>query len=132
MCVVKFFEGSAREAPRIYVAGPFRADSPWEVECNIRKAERVGLAIAKRGAVPVIPHTMYRFFEGVCSDVFWLGAGLNLLSTCNAIMMCDKWRLSKGSLVEHQIATEELFIPCFDSSLDGSWMDFETWLRMWG
>ncbi len=37
----------------VYVAGPFRARSPWEVERNVRAAETATLALASMGAVPV-------------------------------------------------------------------------------
>lgn len=33
----------------IYVAGPFRGSNAWEIEQNIRRAEAVGLAVAKVG-----------------------------------------------------------------------------------
>lgn len=56
----------------VYIAGPFRAPTPWEVETNIRTAETNGLYVAKLGAIPRIPHTMYRFFDGSLPDEFWL------------------------------------------------------------
>jgi hypothetical protein len=71
--------------PLIYIAGPFRADTPWEIECNVRRAEAHGLYVAKLGGVPLIPHPMYRFFQNALPDAFWLEAGIALLSKCNAL-----------------------------------------------
>jgi hypothetical protein len=73
--------------PRIYVAGPFRGETPWIVESNVRRAEEVGLRVAKLGAIPVIPHTMYRFYQGSWSDEFWDEATLSLLHTCQAMVV---------------------------------------------
>ena len=81
----------------IYVAGPFRAPNAWEIEQNIREAERVGLEIARAGAIPFIPHTMYRFFQYALPDEFWLSAGLELLRRCDAIMLLRRWRESSGT-----------------------------------
>ncbi len=42
----------------IYVAGPYRSDSAWGVELNVRKAEVVGLQIWHMGAVAMVPGLM--------------------------------------------------------------------------
>jgi hypothetical protein len=71
--------------PRIYIAGPFRADLPIGIERNVRRAEEFGLVVAEMGGVPLIPHTMYRFFQNALPDKFWLAAGKILLRPCDAI-----------------------------------------------
>jgi hypothetical protein len=91
--------------PLIYIAGPFRAPTAWEIENNIRDAERWGLVIAKLGAVPVIPHSMYRFFHGSLPDEFWLEATLTFLRSCDALLVVDyheaaRWRTSDGTVGE--------------------------------
>jgi hypothetical protein len=91
------------EQPLIYVAGPFRAETPWEIEQNIRRAEEYGLFVAKLGGVPVIPHTMYRFFQNSLPDAFWLNAGLTLLQPCVAVAVCvdrDQAQRSFGTVGE--------------------------------
>ena len=55
-----------------YIIGPFRAPTAWEIEQNVRNAERLGLEVAKLGAFPIIPHAITRFFHGLLSDEFWL------------------------------------------------------------
>ncbi len=56
----------------VYIVGPYRAATAWEVEQNIRRAEEVGLEIARMGAMPVVPHTLTRFYGGECPEDFWL------------------------------------------------------------
>jgi hypothetical protein len=88
----------------IYVAGPFRGETPWQVEENIRIAERTGLRVAKAGHIPLIPHTMYRFFDGSASDEFWLEGTQELLRRCDGIVMSVGWERSSGSKAELDLA----------------------------
>lgn len=88
----------------IYVAGPFRAKTARQVELNIREAEQLGLMIAQWGGVPVIPHTMYRFFDGTAPD--WLAITASLLRRCDAIALRENYLESVGSVGEEDIATE--------------------------
>jgi hypothetical protein len=84
----------------IYIAGPFRGKTPWDVENNIRNAEAFGLHVARLNAIPRIPHTMYRFFDGSLPDEFWLEAAMSLLRTCDAILLIPGWQRSSGSKAE--------------------------------
>jgi hypothetical protein len=84
----------------VYIAAPFRGKNAWEVEQNIRVAENLGLAVAEMGAVPVIPHTMYRFFDGTLEDRFWLDATLQLMHKCDAMLLGAGWRRSEGAGIE--------------------------------
>lgn len=106
----------------VYVAGAFRAQTPWQVEFNVRKAEGVALQVAVAGAVPVCPHTMYRFFDKSLPDSFWLGATLELLRKCDAIIMVHGWKDSNGACAERKEA-ESLGIPIFESP-----KEIETWI----
>lgn len=101
-------------APVIYVAGPYRAASPWLVEQNIRAAETWALAVAAAGAIPLCPHSMFRFFDKSLEDSFWLHGTAELLRRCDAIVMVNGWRDSKGSQAEHRIATTRT-MPIFDA-----------------
>lgn len=94
----------------VYVAGPYRATTPWGVEQNVRRAEEVALELARRGYVPLCPHTMYRFFDGQCDDAFWLGGTLELMRRCDLVVMVDGWEASQGSRGEHAEA-KRLRIP---------------------
>lgn len=112
----------------IYVAGPYRGETTWVVESNIRRAEGAGLWIAKLGAVPVIPHTMTRFFDGEINDQFWLDATMELLKRCDAIYLCPGWQASKGSTaeLEHaQAAGKHIFVH----NTAGVGEDIKQWIK---
>ena len=101
------------KAPLIYIAGPFRADTAWAVECNVRMVERLGLAVAKCGGVPMIPHTMYRFFDGTLTEEFWLDATQQILNVCQAVVVVRDWAFSAGTIDEVLHAESTLDIPLF-------------------
>jgi len=83
--------------PLIYIAGPLRAPTPWEIEQNVRRAEEYGLEIANMGGIPVIPHTMYHFYQNSLPDEFWLQADLALLRACHAIAVDVKETFARDS-----------------------------------
>lgn len=96
----------------IYIAGPFRGQTPWEVELNIRNAEHAALAVAELGGVPLCPHTMFRFFNGLLNDEFWLEGTKELLRRCDSIYLITQWTSSSGSHGEKALA-EEMGMPIF-------------------
>lgn len=100
----------------VYIAGPYRDKSAWEVEQNIREAEVAGLDIARMGAVPVVPHTMYRFYQGVLSDRFWLDATLEIMTACDAVYMLPSWESSIGATCERRYA-KKIGIPVFEDKM---------------
>ncbi len=92
--------------PLVYVAGKYRGKNAYEIECNIREAEAAGLHLARvAGVVPVIVHSMYRFFQGTLPDDFWLNGTLDILRVCNGIFMLRDWENSSGSKAEHAEAS---------------------------
>lgn len=99
--------------PIVYIAGPYRGPHAWAIELNIRGAEEIGFRVAQIGAVPLIPHTMYRHFQNALPDAFWLAAGIDLLRKCDAIVMGYAWRDSSGSRAEHAEALR-LGLPIFE------------------
>lgn len=94
----------------IYVAGPFRGPTAWDIAENIRAAERVGLLVARAGAMPLIPHANTAHFHGQCDDQFWLDGTLELLRRCDGAVFIHRWRDSSGSLGEFREAGR-LLIP---------------------
>lgn len=101
----------------IYIAGPFRAKTPWGIEQNIRRAEVLSLRVAKLGAMPLCPHTNTRNFEGEMPDQFWLDGTLELMAKCDAVILVEGWRNSEGSMGEVKKANE-LGIPVFEKLCD--------------
>lgn len=90
--------------PLVYIAGPFRGAKPFDVEQNVRRAEFFGLYVALAGATPLIPHSMYRFFDKQLDDAFWIDSTLGLLRRCDAILAIPGWHGSVGSRGEVELA----------------------------
>lgn len=90
----------------IYVAGPFRASCAWEIEENIRRAERLALEVWRRGAACICPHTNTRFFHGAADDAIWLNGDLEILSRCDGLIVAPGWANSVGALAEVKYAQE--------------------------
>ena len=85
---------------RIYIAGPYRGANAWEVERNIRRVEELGFRVAEMGGLSVIPHTMYRYWDGTLTDDFWLACGIKLLDVCDAVCVVTGYANSRGTLAE--------------------------------
>lgn len=101
----------------VYVAGPYRGATIEAVELNIATARRVGLQLARAGAMPVIPHANTAGFELYAPDLhdeFWLDGTLELMRRCDAVVLCPAWSTSKGTLQEIAEAAR-LGIPVFKS-----------------
>jgi len=107
----------------IYVAGPYRARLPSEVEINIHNAWRLGVEVAKLGAMPVIPHANSAHMDGLQSDDFWLEATLELMRRCDAVILTPNWERSFGARGEVDEA-KRCGIPIFYGLAT-----LECWLR---
>jgi hypothetical protein len=90
----------------IYVAGPFRGKTPWDVAQNVRRAEEMGLEVAKRGHMPLIPHANTALFDGQCNDQFWLDGTMALLYRCDGLITLPTWEASTGAKAEVAYALE--------------------------
>jgi hypothetical protein len=123
---------SYKRRPVVYLAGPFRAKTQWGREQNIREAERIGLKVAKMGAVPLIPHTMYRNFQEELPDEVWLEMDLELLSRCDAVLFLPQWSFSEGSTTEFAEA-ECLQMAMFEYELGRAarFECFKAWIKAW-
>ncbi len=100
--------------PVIYVAGPFRGASAWDIEENIRRAERLALDVWRLGAACVCPHTNTRFFQGAAPDTVWLEGDLAILARCDAVLLTEDWERSAGARAERDFAVAHE-IPVLDS-----------------
>ncbi|WP_158611222.1 MULTISPECIES: DUF7768 domain-containing protein [Pseudomonas] len=89
--------------PVVYVAGPYRAESRAGVTLNIQAARAVGLAAIRKGWSPIIPHANTGDLDVVDPDIgdrFWLAATLELMTRCDAVLLCPGWECSAGTLAE--------------------------------
>ena len=94
----------------VYIAGPFRGKTAWDVERNVRRAESWSMRVAEAGAVPLCPHTMFRYFNGTLTDEFWLRATLYLLRKCDGAVFIPFWEESVGARGEWMEAGQ-LLLP---------------------
>jgi len=93
-----------------YIAGPFRADTAWEIAENVRNAERIGLGVSRRGYMPSIPHANTANFHGEGTDAFWLEGTKELMRRCDAVVLVPGWQKSSGTQGEIREA-RQLGIP---------------------
>ena len=105
----------------VYIAGPFRGKSHWDVEQNIRRAEGLALEAWRAGFAVICPHTNTRFFDGAADDKVWLEGDLEILVRCDVVLLTDDWERSSGARAEVAHA-REWNVPVF--------MTLET-LREW-
>lgn len=88
---------NTKSMPAVYVAGPFKAATNELIEANIRRAEAMGLEVAKLGATPLIPHANTRAFHTVIDEAFMLEATKELMRRCDAVILCEGWQESAGT-----------------------------------
>jgi hypothetical protein len=115
----------------VYVAGPFRAPTPWAIERNIRRAEEVGFEVCLLGAFPLIPHANTRYFHESAPDQFFLDGTMELLRRCDALVLAPGWKQSAGTRAEVEEAGR-LGISVFDWSSMADREDFARWLKAGG
>jgi len=105
----------------VYIAGPFRGPTTWDIAQNVRAAEALGLEVAKCGYMPVIPHANTALFNGQCTEQFWLDGTLLLLSRCDALITLPIWERSSGAKAEVEFAKTHS-IPVFHTLVElGQW-----------
>lgn len=106
----------------VYVAGPFRGETAWQIEKNVRAAEALALEVWRVGAAALCPHANSRFFHGSLPDQVFTDGTLALLAVSHAILMMPGWELSTGARGERAWALEHR-LPVFYSV-----EDLEDWL----
>jgi hypothetical protein len=106
----------------VYVAGPYRAATEYQVLLNIRKAEELALRVWRSGAACICPHKNTAFFGGAADDSVWLRGDLEIIRRCDAVVCVEGWQKSRGAIGEVELA-RELGIPVFER-----FEEFELWL----
>lgn len=95
---------------KAYIAGRYTADTPGEVEENVKRAEAVAWLYYLKGYAVFCPHAQtHRIHLRYNNDnVFeyedWLQADIAWLKECDVIVFVAGWEQSKGARMEHVIA----------------------------
>src|SRR5262249_60930335 len=110
----------------VYIAGPYRASSEYQVLQNIRRAEEVALRVWRSGAACICPHKNTAFFGGAAHDSVWLVGDLEIIRRCDALVCVEGWQKSVGATGEVKLA-REIGIPVFESITE-----FQRWLASQG
>jgi hypothetical protein len=95
----------------VFISGPYRGDTPWDVECNIRRAEELSLEVWKLNeeglrVVAVCTHANSRFFDKAIADEHLLEGYLKLLSVCDVLLTTPDWERSGGARDEIEFCKE--------------------------
>ncbi len=104
----------------VYISGPYTAPTPLDIHANIEVAHRMAVVLWNAGFGCITPHLNTAHFEHFCPDVphaAWLEADLQMLESCDAILMLPGWEQSKGALMERDRAYE-LRLGVYESKLD--------------
>lgn len=120
--------GIMHRLPVVYIAGPYRAPTPWQIQENIRRAQSVALTVWKLGAVAICPHANTALFDGEADDSMWLEGDLELLRRSDAVCLVPGWDNSQGASAEYRLALE-LGMPTFDS--DFGMLSLQAWVTQW-
>lgn len=117
-----------KRLPVIYIAGPYRAPTPWQIQEHIRRAQAVALRVWKMGAVAICPHANTALFDGEADDAIWLEGDLELLRRSDAVVLLNGWERSRGATAERTFA-EQQEIPIFLEPYMG--LALPMWINEW-
>lgn len=110
----------------VYVAGAYRAPTPWGVQQNINAAAAIAAKVHAAGMFAVCPHLNSAHMEGVADDAHFLNGTMALMRVCHAVILVSNWRSSAGALAEVAEAMR-LGIPVYGraqmSDSDGGALD---------
>lgn len=87
----------------VYIAGPFTADTPEDVDANIDAAEKVAAQIIGSSSkfVVIVPHSLGRSFkDGPGSPDYWYRATMTVAKQCDVVVTVPGWERSRGSGAE--------------------------------
>lgn len=88
----------------VYVAGPYRADTVYEIKRNIRAAEDATETLISMGYAVICPHLITKFCDGLQADEWFLWAGLTLLDKADFVVLTHGWEASAGTQKEIEFA----------------------------
>ncbi len=91
---------------RIYVAGKYSGPTRAEIDRNVEKADEAAREIARRGHTPFCPHKLTDYWENdpVLTFEDFLRIDKDWLRFCDAILILDNWKDSRGATQELEYA----------------------------
>ena len=102
----------------VYIAGPYRADTPHEIHANIERARRYAASVwRKDGWAALCPHMNTAHMDGVCSPERFLEGTMEMMRRCDAVLMMPGWEHSEGARAEKAEAGR-LCIPVLEVRYD--------------
>lgn len=110
----------------VYVAGPYSAPNEYLVKKNIARAEGVALGIWLSGkAAAICPHLNTAHWGSVLTHKQFLDGDVAILKRCDALIMVEDWKLSKGAVIEHMAAVENNVPVFYTIQALYAWLDME-------
>ena len=97
----------------VYLAGPFRGPTHWDIRQNVLMAEHFALQVWLAGAACICPHLNSQNFHGQGPDELWLDGYLELVRRSDAVFGITGWNESTGALAEVALC-RRLGKPVFD------------------
>jgi hypothetical protein len=93
----------------VYIVGPLRDPSCYQVMQNIMSAREWALRVAECGAMPICPHTNTGSLYGAAtvSEDHWLEGNLVILGRCDGAFFLPKWRGSDGAQKERAFCVRQ-------------------------
>ena len=96
----------------VYVAGPIRNQSHFKRHRNILRGEEVAYELWEMGYAAICPHKNTEFLDGILQDYQILQGDMELIKRSDAIVVCQYWRHSAGTMEEIHFCKESK-IPVF-------------------
>ncbi len=112
--------------PVVFIAGPYRAGTVWQVQRNIREARERSLEVWLAGGCALCPHANTANFDGAAPDEVWLAGARELVRRSDAVLTLPGWEGSEGARAEVELA-RALLMPIFDNPN----RDFHEWIQTW-
>lgn len=97
-------EESEKRGMVVYISGPYRAKTLYQIEQNIQKAKRHALDYWKKGYTVICPHMNTSFMDGELPDTVWLEGDLELVERSDIVVMIPGRENSEGAKTELQHA----------------------------
>ena len=114
--------------PIVFLSGPFRAGTHWEIEQNVRRAEQVALTLWKNGCVVVCPHLNTRNFYGELDEERVVDGYCELVRRSDAVVTLLRPAFYTEGMRREVEAARERAMPVF-SYEDGELHLFWDWWR---